>query len=175
MIVNYFFTIGLREGTAMKLAKFLSIVLATGLFLTFSCAFAQNETTKTKTAENKAQAAQKKTDMTSAENLKIQRFILDATEQLGVEFRYVNDNLKYIYFWNTGKPLELDIFENKHVLGTNNDLSIRSPNLKRIVLHVYPYTQTVSPTSSARLLSKTYVFSEDEEGLYELNSKHFPN
>lgn len=151
----------------MKVFKLIFGLFFIMLLFTTSSIYAQNA----KIQSSSAQASQKK-NLQSAENLKVQRFILDATEQLGVEFRYVNDQLKYIYLWNTGEPLELDVLSRKYVLGTNNDLELKTPNVEKIILHVYPYTTSVMPESNTKLLSKTYLFSENDDGLYELNSRN---
>ncbi len=158
----------------MRIIKSFFALLFISFLLVGSASYAENANGNKKAMNNVAGSAHKK-DMGSAENLKVQRFILDATEQLGVEFRYVNDRLKYIYLWNTGEPLELDVLSRRYVLGMNNDIELKTPNVEKIILHVYPYSDSIMAGQGVNLLSKTYLFSENDDGLYELNSKYYPS
>ena len=118
--------------------------------------------------------AHKKREMQAAENLSIQRYVLDASEELGVEFRYVGGKLRYVYLWNTGKPLEVEMFSNDVVLGENNDVQLDAPNLDRVLLVVSPYNPGFLGEQE-QLFKKTYLFSKNEDGTYELNSKYYPH
>lgn len=106
-------------------------------------------------------------------NLKVQNFALPNSTQLKVQFRYINDKLKFIAFRNIGKvPLEVKIFANSYVLADGNELSIQAPNVERIVIEVGPYVEAVGTVVESSLPGSMYLFSIQPSGFYALNSTY---
>ena len=103
-----------------------------------------------------------------------QRFLLHGAAQLNVEFRYVEGKLKYLYFWNTDKPIDVDVFSEEFVLGENDDLQIRAPSVEQIILHVGPHDPRASTRLSFLKLGKTFVFTKSDSGFYQIH-RELPN
>ncbi|MHA7841672.1 MAG: hypothetical protein ACX932_07400 [Gammaproteobacteria bacterium] len=101
----------------------------------------------------------------------VQHFPNFNTEGLFTEFRYVNHTLKYIYFWNTSdNAIELSAHGHTRVLGPNDDLSVKAPNLDEFSVNVRPHMPNTSAMMKQINVGHTYLYSKKEDGYYQIHS-----
>ena len=101
----------------------------------------------------------------------IQHFPNFNTEGLFTEFRYMNHKLKYIYFWNTSdSAMELSAHGRTRVLGPNDDLSVKAPNLDEFSITVRPHVPNTSAMMKHMNVGHTYIYTKKDDGYYQIHS-----
>jgi hypothetical protein len=81
---------------------------------------------------------------------------VDLSKEIQLQYRYVNGILKYIVIKNSGKPVVIDIFEQKKVIGTGETYVMTPPSgVSKIRINIRSYS--TEPDTDIFNLSKELV------------------
>lgn len=108
----------------------------------------------------------------SDEPLTVQYFPLIGLPQADFEFRYVNNKLGYIYFYNGGKPVTFNIFATNYFLDQYKSTILHAPsNLDKIILTVTSASKQGVNQLTVSSFNRTYIFVRDEpHNFYKLDT-----
>lgn len=103
----------------------------------------------------------------SKDPLTVQYFPLIGLPQIDFEFRYVDNQLGYVYFYNGGKPIHINLFATNYFLDQYKNLTLHAPNnLDKIILRVASATKQGAEQNTANPFNRTYIFTRDEPNTF---------
>lgn len=103
----------------------------------------------------------------------VQHFPLLNSAGLFIEFRYVNQQLKYIYFWNTSiNPLKFSIQDQDQVFKPNEDATFKAPRGEQFKLRIYPPLKPASTKDNDNINEleqiSNYTYVKASNGYYQV-------